>query len=156
MQELLVELKDDAETKGYQLVVDPTIEGGIIDPDVDPADRQHYIGTSLATQRSQVEVEKEQERQKQESWQPPQNWGSSSSSWWWEDAASSNQQDWWTGAPPAQDTWLQEKTTDDCTTTGVSANTKAWGSCQPPRDHDHRGAKIIKFWGCGAKQYSQK
>ena len=134
MSDLLLEKdKDASETLGYQMMVDKKNEWGIIHQDGAPADAQDpsYLGHSRATQRSQVEVEKEQKRQKQESWQPSQKWGSTSSSWCTEGAASSQREHDW-----QQYGWQ---------------GTQAWASSQPPRDP--RGVEILAYWGSGAKRW---
>ena len=157
MSDLLLEKdKDASETLGYQMIVDKKIEWGIIHQDGAPADAQDpsYLGHSRATQRSQVEVEKEKKRQKQESWQPSQKWGSTSSSWCTEGAASSQrehdwQQDEWAGASWSQGpSWSQRE--HDWQQDGWQG-TQAWASSQPPRDP--RGVEILAYWGSGAKRW---
>ena len=159
MSDLLLEKDTDAdESLGYQMVVDKQIEWGIIHQDADPSSQPSnpsYLGHSRATQKSQVEVEKKEKKtQKQESWQPSQQWGSWSSSWWGEGATSS--QSW---QPPQQDggawaSWSQETWQQNWTIPGVSAHlgtrTQAWASSQPPRDP--RGKEVHKYWGNGARR----
>ena len=145
---LLEKEKDGDGTKGYQMGVDKKIEWGIINQHADPAEQNpSYLGHSLATQRSQVEVKKEMDKKKKEkSWQPSQNRGSSSSSWWQESWQPSQswfgwQQAGWEEEPEwTQDPWQQ-----------------SWNQWTPARMSyqpliDHRGEELISYWGSGAKQ----
>ena len=92
------------------------------------------------------------ETHKQESWQPPQEWGSSSSNWYWEGATSSQPGhdwtwgSWWTAASSSQDWW------PNWTEASASASRQMQGraSFQPLKDY--RGKEIFNFWGDGRKR----
>ena len=141
----------EAETDGYQLVVDKKIEWGIIDETKDDAELTaagRWLGTSGPT--LPVRHEKIDQNWKKQSWQPAKEWSSS----WWDSPGWQQTQSWQPATAASSSNWQQTQSWQPATAASSSDGTRALtaaASQRVPTD-PRAGQAVQQFWGSGARR----